>query len=72
MFDKISVIYNKIRRNMVGNNLLKSARENKARDELEISEDVTSQNGVHIFSSQIEKSDEVIDKYQGKSDDQVV
>ena len=72
MFDKISVIYNKIRRNMVGNNLLKSARENKARDELEISGDVTSQNGVHIFSSQIEKSDEVIDKYQGKSDDQVV
>ena len=36
----------------------------KARAELERDEDVSSQTGVHLFSSSIETYDEVIDKDQ--------
>ena len=44
----------------------------KARVELEKDEDVSSQNGVHLFSSSIETSNEVIDKDQDEEYNQVV
>ena len=57
---------------MGGEDLVKSNRGNNARDERYIYEDVISQNIVHLLSYLIERYYEVIEKYKGKDDDQVV
>ena len=71
-FDKIPLIYNNLCRSMGGNNLVQSNRGSKARSELQRAEDVPRQTGVHLVSSSIDTSDEVIYEYQGEDNDKVV
>ena len=72
MLDKLPVIYNNICCNMGGNELVDRNRGDKSQAELERAEYVPIQTSVHLFSSLIETSNEVIFEDQGEDNDQVV